>query len=105
MIDLNLIAEKLEFDIEDVEMLLNMFIDDALLSLALADKAIETEDFEQMKNIAHGIKGSASNLMIEDITQSAYEIEQLAKDKKSADYKTLFGTLKNQIELLEGIEA
>ena len=104
MIDLQLIAEKLEFDLEDVEMLLGMFMDDAFEALSLTDEAIKTEDFEQMKNIAHGIKGSASNLMLEEITQQAYEIEQLAKGENSADYTTLFHTLKNQIKLLQSVE-
>lgn len=98
------IADILEFEIEDVEMLLDMFLSDAKESLEGISSTIESNDFEQMKNIAHGIKGSASNLLLDEISELALEIEQLAKTKSSADYHAMFEKLKNKLSTVEEIK-
>jgi HPt (histidine-containing phosphotransfer) domain-containing protein len=98
------IADILEFDLEDVEMLIDMFLTDAEESLVSVKSAIESNDFEQMKNIAHGIKGSASNLMLEEIREIALEIENLAKTKSPADYHTLFQKLEQELTVIEEIK-
>ena len=100
MIDIKKIAQTLEFDVEDVEMLVDMFLDDATGSLDSVQTALESEDFQELKNIAHAIKGSALNLMLEDIADIALKIELLAKEESEADYKTMFQTLKEEIDIL-----
>lgn len=103
--NMKLLAELLEFDLEDVEMLVDMFLSDAKESLESVEPAIESNDFEQMRNIAHGIKGSALNLMFEDIAKVALHIEQLAKTKSSADYHSLFKKLEVELNSVEEIKA
>jgi HPt (histidine-containing phosphotransfer) domain-containing protein len=97
------IADILEFEIEDVEMLLDMFLTDAKESMEGISSTIESNDFEQIKNIAHGIKGSASNLLLDEISKLALEIEQLAKTKSIADYQSMFEKLENRLCIIEEI--
>jgi HPt (histidine-containing phosphotransfer) domain-containing protein len=102
--NLQLLADTLEFDLEDVQMLMDMFISDSIESLQGIEVTINSNDFQQMKNIAHGIKGSASNLMLDDISNIALEIEQLAKINQDADYKSLFQKLKIELTSLQNTE-
>jgi len=99
--NLQQIADKLDFDLEDVQMLMDMFISDTLKSLSEVEQHIALNNKTELRNIAHGIKGSASNLMLEEVTQIALEIENLAKDVIEADYKSLFEDLKQNIKTLE----
>ena len=98
------IADLLEFNIEDVEILMDIFLNDANASLEQVQSSIESNDFEQIKNTAHGIKGSALNLMLEEIARIALQIEQLAKTESSADYHTLFKKLKLELSSIEEIK-
>ena len=98
------IADILEFELEDVQMLMNMFLADAKESLINVQSAIEANDYQQIKNSAHSIKGSASNLMLEEISLMAQQIEQLAKTNTVADYRALFSNLALQLQSIEEME-
>ena len=102
--NLQQIADTLEFDLEDVEMLMDMFLSDAKESLHSVESTIESNDFEQMKNIAHSIKGSASNLMLEEIREIALQIEESAKTETLSDYKSLFTKLEDALDSIEDIK-
>lgn len=99
--NVELIAQTLGFDVEDVSMLLDMFVDNANESLEMLDTAINKSDFDTIKNAAHAIKGSASNLLLSEITTIAGEIEIAAKEKKAIDYHTKYSALKNEILSIE----
>ncbi len=95
------IADKLGFDLEDVEMLMDMFISDSISSIEDIQTHIIEDDKQELKNIAHGIKGSAANLMLCDIASMAKEIEQFASSDSDIDYEELFTKLRDKIILLE----
>lgn len=99
--NLQQIADTLEFDLEDIEMLMEIFLSDAKASLEKTNDLIVSNDFIEIKNIAHGIKGSASNLMLEEVVEIAQQIEQLAKTESSADYSAMFATLKTKLLKIE----
>ncbi len=104
MINLQQIADKLDFDIDDVSMLMEIFLDNASESLEIFNAALRTNNYEQIKNATHAIAGSASNLMLEDITNIAKRIELLAKKEKNVDYKSLYLELKYELDLLTQFE-
>jgi HPt (histidine-containing phosphotransfer) domain-containing protein len=104
MLDIELLAEKLEFDLEDVQMLLNMFIENANESMMTLKDAIEQNNFKEMKNSSHAIKGSASNLMLEEITQISADMEEFAENGLDADYRSLFTNLTSELEILQKTE-
>ncbi len=104
MLDLELLAAKLEFDLEDVRMLLNMFLENANKSMITLENAVIENNFNEIKNSSHAIKGSASNLMLEDITTLSSKMEELAISSKDADYNSLFMGIKYELEVLEKME-
>ena len=100
-INLKEIVEKLDFDIEDVEMLLEVFLENAEISLLTLKKAIDQNDLEQIFKSAHAINGSAGNLTLREISDYAKNIEDSARERKSINYTQIFEKLKKSIEEIQ----
>jgi len=99
-IDLQKIADELGFELEDIEMLVGIFISSAYDSLNDLKKAIDSHDCKTMYNAAHSIKGSAANLTLDFISNKARKIEIDAKLLNDIDYLSEYELLKNSIDRL-----
>lgn len=100
-LDLQKIADELEFDLEDVKMLMEVFIESVEESLLNLKKAITQDDFEMIYQSAHAIKGSAANLTLMSISDLAKSIELEAKNKNKIDYQSSYNKLVEQIEYIK----
>ena len=58
------------------------FISQVEVEIAKLDKAKEVDNFDEIAQIGHFIKGSAGNLRIEEIQNIAKEIELFGQEKK-----------------------
>ncbi len=97
MIDIDYISNVLGFEVEDMIMLIEMFIessDDAISSLY---RAIDDSNFEEIAKNAHTIKGSAANLNLESISQIAEKIEHLAKKGVEDNYRAMVEALDEEL--------
>ncbi|MEA3513666.1 MAG: Hpt domain-containing protein [Campylobacterota bacterium] len=99
-IDLQQIADELDFDFEDVEMLMEVYLDSTLENIDKLEKAIESNDFESIYQLGHSLKGSSSNLLFKDIASVAKDIEENGKNKIAIDYKEKFNLLKTLVSNL-----
>jgi HPt (histidine-containing phosphotransfer) domain-containing protein len=102
-INIEQISIKLEFDIEDVQMLIDLFIHSAKKNLSVMDTAIKHHDMVNIKKSAHSIKGSSANLHLEDISTLAKKIEQNSSNFNNIDYNTLYNKLSNMIDTIYDI--
>jgi HPt (histidine-containing phosphotransfer) domain-containing protein len=96
-LDLNKIAQELEFELEDVEMLIEVFLDSTDDSMINLKEAIKNNDFESIHQNAHAIKGSALNLTLLNIANIAKDIEYASKEKLLVDYLVLYSELEQSI--------
>jgi HPt (histidine-containing phosphotransfer) domain-containing protein len=96
-IDLEKKADELEFDIEEVEMLLSLFYNSSKKSLFLLKEAVGESDFDKIALYSHAIKGSSGNLMLNDIYNLSKEIEQSAKSKLDIDYMSKYMELSSMV--------
>ncbi len=96
MIDVEMIAKELEFDIEDLIMLIDMFLDSCESSLTAIEEALNINDFETITKEAHSIKGSAANLKLERVSKFAYMMEAASKNKLELDYELVISKIKEQ---------
>jgi len=96
-LDIQKIADELDFDLEDVEMLLEVFLEGAEESLENLKNAIDTNDFDEIFNTAHAIKGSSANLTLMDISNLAKDIETNAREKNAINYLEKYELLKIMI--------
>ena len=101
MIDFKKIADELDFEIADVMMLIDMYLESAQDSIENIKIAIESNDLETIKNEAHAIKGSSANLKLDDIKVLAKEIELSATENQDIDYQSVISKLYEKIELLK----
>lgn len=95
------IADELEFDIADVEMLINVFVQTAEETLTSLHQAIISNDFENIYIFSHSIKGSAANLMLDKVVELAKKIEIASISKIVINYNELYIELANEIEKIK----
>jgi HPt (histidine-containing phosphotransfer) domain-containing protein len=98
MLDLDLLASELGFDRDDVVMLLELFLEGAQVSLANMEEAIEKNEIDTILKEAHAIKGSAANMMLEEIVDIANELEVSAKQNQKINYLSLYTKLESMVE-------
>ncbi len=103
MLDIEALATALDFDIEDVSVLVELFVENAQVSLANIEEAIEGNDLQVIQNEAHAIKGSAANLMLVDIQDMARELEEAAKSNHKINYLSFFSQIEEKIEKLSEV--
>jgi len=104
MINIEALAKELDFDIEDVCVLIELFIENAQVSLANIEEAIERSDAKTIQNEAHAIKGSAANLMLTDIQDMARAMENAAGNNQRINYLSLFTQIEEKIEILSEVQ-
>jgi len=95
------IADILGFDIEDVQMVVEVFKEEAHIQMNLLHSAIKAHDFTSIVSASHAIKGSASNLHLDIISKSAREIEMAARDEKLIDYQTKYDIISIELDTLK----
>jgi len=88
-LDIQKIADELDFDLSDVEMLLDVFIETAEESLEVLNTAIITLNYDEIYNVSHSIKGSAANLKLAKISDLAKKLELAAASKEEIEYKEI----------------
>ena len=93
-IDLQVIADKLDFDLEDVKMLIEVFLEGTEESLNNLKNAIQINDFDAIFRSAHAIKGSAANLTLSEISNIAKEMEANAREELEFNYQDAYEKLK-----------
>ena len=100
-IDLQKIADELDFDLEDITLILEVFLEGAKENLNLLKNAIERDDLEAIFKAAHGIKGGAANLTLNKIVEISKYIESSARNSEYIDYEKSYKSLKILIEDIE----
>ena len=99
-LDLQKIADELEFDLEDVEMLLEVFLEGAQENLAELKNGIDSNNFETIFRAGHAIKGSSANLTLNNISDIAKKIEYDARAGESINYQEHYTKLKSLIDAI-----
>jgi len=104
MIDIEELAQNLGFDVEDAEVLVELFVEGAQVSLANIEDALSEGDIATIAKEAHAIKGSAANLMLVDIQDIAREMENAAKEGRKINFLSLYSQLDEKIEKISEVE-
>ncbi len=92
-LDIERIARELEFDVEDVIEVVEIFLETVNDSLSELKDGIDTNDMKKIFEAAHSIKGSSANLLLEDISVLAKEIEFAGRANKNIDYISKYNEL------------
>lgn len=93
IIDLQKIADELEFDLEDVAMLIEVFLESVDINMQELKNAIANNDLELIFNVSHAIKGSSSNLLLTDISSIAAKLESNSRAGNNISYEQSYEEL------------
>ena len=104
-IDIKEVMERVQDDKELLMELLQIFLEDYVEKKKLLDEAVAKGDLEQIKSIAHGMKGASGNISAKKLRASFLDLEQTAKAQDFAKAGQTLNTIDAQInELKEFIE-
>ncbi|MFW6262779.1 MAG: response regulator [Thermotogota bacterium] len=78
--------------------ILESFIEETEMDLREIGVALQTDDTERMKFLAHKIKGTAGNLAIHKIEEKAKQFETEVRNGEKANYLKTFNALKTETE-------
>ncbi len=101
-LDINTLSEELMLTLDELSMLMKLFIKKMDKVLGELKVAIENKEYKKISLMAHSIKGSSANFRIEILQNLSTEMEQNAKEKNSKyDYES---THLQMHEFMKGIE-
>jgi HPt (histidine-containing phosphotransfer) domain-containing protein len=96
-IDLDTLHERCGGNPVVIERVLNKFRSRADDQVAKLAAAVEGQDFEQLRLLAHSLKGSAANVSATTVSLVANEIEDAAKCLQGDDLAALVGRLEESM--------
>ncbi|HSW30095.1 MAG TPA: Hpt domain-containing protein [Longimicrobiales bacterium] len=67
-------------DTEILETILRMFVQQGPERMGLVEAALAHRDAKSLEREAHGLKGAAATLGMEDLRQASYAVERLGAD-------------------------
>jgi len=100
---LDKINEMAEGDEEFVQSVISVFLEEVPTDLEALEKALETENYEQVYQLAHKIKPNVDLLGMEQTRAAALEIETLGKNSANmAEIQKVFPILQKDIAQVVG---
>ncbi|MGB3624051.1 Hpt domain-containing protein [Ketobacter sp. MCCC 1A13808] len=78
----------------EYETLVNTFIADTQSKLVELEEVIQQQDPENLRKIAHSLKGSSSNVCALKLSEFARQLESMGKEGEMASSDTLLSQLK-----------
>jgi HPt (histidine-containing phosphotransfer) domain-containing protein len=92
--DATALIEELELDQEDIVELLTDFREFLVETLPQLEAAINSENITDSRSIAHSVKGSAGNLRVNAVYETAKQMQDVADENDVAQLKKLWPLLK-----------
>ncbi len=101
-LDADKLEEELMLSHDEIIMLLGLFIKKMTKLIPELQNAIKKRDFKTVALSAHSIKGSSGNFRIEELQNSASEMQKMAKAENAEyNYEDTFDKMK---EIIDGIK-
>ena len=96
---LDKINEMAEGDDDFIKSVISVFLEEVPQDLSGLEKALESENYEQVYQLAHKIKPNVDLLGMEQTRAAALEIETLGKSEANmAEIRNIFPSLKKDVE-------
>ena len=92
ILDLPELLERVQDDKELLIELLDIYVTDYQEKRILIAEAIEKNDFEQVKSIAHSLKGASGNISANQLRENFLKFEEMGKNN---DFSNAQETIEN----------
>ena len=101
--DINEYAENLGLEKEEFVELLTLFVETAEADLVKLQTALLEMDGGQAVAAAHSIKGAAANLGLTALSETAKEVEHMARREELKGIPPHMGELRREIEVVAAL--
>ncbi len=98
--DIKALAEELGLEENDALRLVQIFIEATEQDLLLLERAFADQDADQVRKLAHQIKGAASTLELTAITEAALAIEEKARSNLLEDTESRIAAIRSGLDSL-----
>jgi len=102
ILDLKELMERVQDDKELLLELLDIFIEDFDKKKKALQEAIEETNYEQIRNIAHSLKGATGNISAKDLRVIFTDMEEMGKKSDITGIEDLILSMSAQFEVLLG---
>ncbi|MCX6073294.1 MAG: response regulator [Campylobacterales bacterium] len=98
ILDMNVLRTNLMLSDSIIHRLLKLFVKTCDAPLQSMKEAVEEGEYSKLFDSAHLLRGSASNLRLNPISELAHQIEKSHSKRENTDYRTLLRKLTFMIE-------
>lgn len=102
-VDIDQLAELKDIMEDEFQTLIDTFIADSDLKLVSLQAAISAADADEMRKVAHSLKGSSSNVCANVFSEFARQLEQMGKDGSTNGAETIFDQLKAEFVIVQDV--
>jgi HPt (histidine-containing phosphotransfer) domain-containing protein len=100
--DIQKVADTIGLDKDTMLMLMDEFFSVMDEEIVLLEKAVSASDADQIKHVAHKMKGAAANMMVEELRQYCSELQDSDKSDQ-AKSEDLLNKIKSTYEIFKSI--
>ena len=100
VIDLDEVLERVQDDKELLMELFDLFINDFQKKREFMATALTKNDYDQMRDIAHSLKGAAANLSAKSLRESMTQLEQTAQNHDFTNGSSLLKEIDARYKIL-----
>jgi HPt (histidine-containing phosphotransfer) domain-containing protein len=105
VLDLKEFLERVQEDKDLLLELLDIYVADYQQKRQTLEVVLKDNNFEEIRNIAHSLKGASGNISAKDLRELFYRIENMGKNKTPGDVPSLIIEMDTKFaELLKRIE-
>ena len=97
-IDLNEFLERVQGDKELLLELLDIFVDDFQSKRKLLQSAVSKNDYEQIRGIAHALKGASGNISAKGLRELLLHCEKMGNNQDLGGMEDLLKQLDKEFE-------
>lgn len=100
-IDVEELLERVQDDKELLLELLDIFCEDYKEKRKSLDEIVQNNDYEQVKSIAHSLKGASGNISAKALREIFVKLEEMGKNSDVSGSTDLFKELDENFAVLE----
>lgn len=105
IVDLQEVMERVQNDIELLIELFDIFEEDYRQKREEISKAIQQANYDELRNIAHSLKGASSNISAKGIFRYFAQLEKAAEQRDPAHLDGLLKTIDQEYKKLQAFIA
>lgn len=95
-VEVEALAELKDIMEDEFDILIDTFINDSEAKIAVLEQVIASGDPEELRKVAHSLKGSSSNVCATQFSELARQLEMMGKEGTTDGAAEVFASLKQE---------